>query len=343
MEQQADTDGHPTGNAYIRWPLLTLLFFLILPLRAEELTADQWLERLGPALNMTSYRGVFVYGRGSQMHSLQIAHRYRDGMVQERLVLQDGGGGEIVRKGMEVVCVLPRRGQVRLDQVIPSGPFAEAYAGTGVSMNRWYTAELAGEGRVAGYPVVVITLTAKDGHRYSHRLWLEKKTALLVKGQIGYPDGTVLEHFQFTSLEITNDIADEEFEILSKGQEVTIPLEGDSASAGELAASDGWSLDWFPDGFMVAATPRSGRGQAIAYSDGIAAFSVFVEPEGDVQMPTGVSRIGATTVYMRALEISGGRYQVTVVGEIPPDTARQVAESVRVEDALALNEVVDDN
>ncbi|WP_228289241.1 MucB/RseB C-terminal domain-containing protein [Marinobacter salinisoli] len=301
------------------------------------MTAGQWLERLGPALNMTSYRGVFVYGRGSQMHSLRIVHRYHDGMVQERLVLQDGGSGEIVRKGMEVVCVLPRRGEVRLDQIIPSGPFAEAYAGAGVPMNRWYTAKLEGDGRVAGYPVVVIALTAKDAHRYSHKLWLEKSTGLLVKSQIANPDGKVLEHFQFTSLEITDDIADQEFEIQSRGKEVTMPLDGGRESDERLPVVGGWNLGWHPEGFMAAATPRSGRGQAVAYSDGIAAFSVFVEPEGKVRMPTGVSRIGATTVYMKALAVGDGRYMVTVVGEIPPETARLVAESVRVEDVLALN------
>src|SRR5690554_1468744 len=90
---------------------------------ADEQTAAYWLERLGPALNMTSYRGVFVYARGSSVHSMQIAHRFHEGVVEERLVLQDGGSGEIVRRGMNVVCVLPVQGRVQLEQVIPSGPF----------------------------------------------------------------------------------------------------------------------------------------------------------------------------------------------------------------------------
>ncbi|HCL37103.1 MAG TPA: transcriptional regulator, partial [Marinobacter hydrocarbonoclasticus] len=69
--------------------LVALLCLLINPVRAElasETTksgeapaAMAWLERLGPALNMTSYRGVFVYARGEQVHSMRIAHRYRNG------------------------------------------------------------------------------------------------------------------------------------------------------------------------------------------------------------------------------------------------------------------------
>ncbi|HEY9119732.1 MAG TPA: sigma-E factor regulatory protein RseB domain-containing protein, partial [Marinobacter sp.] len=60
------------------------------PARAEAVAkdAEYWLDRLGPALNMTSYRGVFVYARGDQVSSMQIAHRYQDGVVEERLVPQ---------------------------------------------------------------------------------------------------------------------------------------------------------------------------------------------------------------------------------------------------------------
>lgn len=320
-------------------PSLLMLVFLLLvirPVAAEDAEATQWLERMGPALNMTTYRGVFVYARGDSVHSMRIAHRYHNGMVEERLVLQDGGDGEIVRKGMNVVCVLPERGRIRLDQVIPSGPFAEAFANELVSVSRWYRADLVGEDRIAGYEVVIIALTARDSHRYSHRLWLEKNSGLLVKSHVGEPGGKVLEHFQFTSLEITDSIPDSEFEIQTEGREITRNLDNvASDETAEQPSMEGWNLGWHPEGFVPAAAPSSGSGKAVAFSDGVAAFSVFVEPLGQVRMPIGASRIGATTIYMRELEAGSNSFLVTVVGEIPPKTARQVAESVRVGDALA--------
>lgn len=308
---------------------------------AGEKSAAYWLDRLGPALNMTSYRGVFVYARGASVHSMQIAHRYHNGIVEERLVLQDGGSGEIVRRGMNVVCVLPEQGRVKLDQVIPSGPFAEAFASKLIPVSRWYSAELKGEDRIAGYDVVSVALAARDQHRYSHRLWLEKSTGLLVKSHVRTASGDVLEHFQFTSLEITDDIADSEFEVRSEGREISRTL----GNAGKQAASrdefsqaprmHGWHLDWRPEGFEPAAAPRSGKGQAVAFSDGLAAFSVFVEPAGRVSMPEGASRIGATTIYMSQLQSGEKTFMVTVVGELPPASARQVAESVRIDEAFA--------
>ena len=307
-----------------------------LPADADEDEASAWLERLGPALNMTSYRGVFVYARGESVHSMQIAHRYNDGVVEERLVLQDGGSGEIVRKGMNVVCVLPETGRITLDQVIPSGPFAEAFTSQLMPVSHWYRAEMKGEDRVAGYDVVSVALSAKDSYRYSHRLWLEKSTGLLVKSHVRNAEGEVLEQFQFTSLHIGEDIPDSEFEIRTEGREISRTLDEPAATASVVQRMDGWQLGWRPEGFVPAAAPRSGKGQAVAFSDGLAAFSVFVEPAGPVSMPTGASLIGATTVYMHQVTEGDSAFLVTVVGELPPQTARQVAESVRIEDSVAL-------
>lgn len=315
------------------WLLLALMS---VPAGANERDASAWLERLGPALNMTSYQGVFVYARGESVHSMQIAHRYNNGVVEERLVLQDGGNGEIVRKGVNVVCVLPERGRVRLDQVIPSGPFAEAFTSQLVPISRWYRAEMKGEDRVAGYEVVTVALSARDAYRYSHRLWLEKSTGLLVKSQVRNARGQVLEHFQFTSLQIGGEIPDSAFEIRTSGREIATTLEQAAPEQRRASGSDGWHLEWRPDGFMPAAAPRSRQGQAVAFSDGLAAFSVFVERAGSVDMPTGASTIGATTVYMHEVQAEDTTFQVTVVGELPPRTARKVAESVRIDNALAM-------
>lgn len=322
--------------------LVALLCLLINPVRAElasETTksseapaAMAWLERLGPALNMTSYRGVFVYARGDQVHSMRIAHRYRNGRVEERLVMQDGGSGEIVRKGMNVVCVLPDRGRVRLDEVIPSGPFAEAFTSQLMPFGRWYLPELAGEDRVAGYDVVIVALGALDDDRYSHRLWLEKETGLLVKSQVRDVNGEVLEHFQFTDLEITDDISDEELEVQTRGREISRTLDDGRKQESSVGRMNGWTLSWQPEGFVPAAVPRSGSGKAVAFSDGLAAFSVFVEPVGRLKMPTGASRIGATTIYMREVMVSDRPFLIAVVGEIPPGTARKVADAVEVDD-----------
>jgi sigma-E factor negative regulatory protein RseB len=266
---------------------------------------------------------------------MQIAHRYHEGRVEERLVMQDGEIGEIVRKGMDVICVLPEHGRMELNNAIPSGPFAEAFTSQLVPVDRWYLPEITGRDRIAGHDVVRLALNARDSLRYSHQLWLEESTGLPLKGKVLSTSGDVLEYFHFTSLTISDSLPDHEFTVQSEGREVSRTLPPRSAAKPE-ESMEGWALGWKPDGFQPAAAPRSGSGKAVAFSDGLASFSVFVETAAGAGMPSGKSRIGATTVYMQRLEKSTEDFLVTVVGEIPLETALKVAESVDIEDATIL-------
>jgi sigma-E factor negative regulatory protein RseB len=63
------------------------------------------------------------------------------------------------------------------------------------------------------------------------------------------------------------------------------------------------------------------------FSDGLASISIFVEAlEGDQDDRPGLTSQGAIQVYRKV----SGDYMLTVVGEVPPRTAMQVADSVRL-------------
>lgn len=306
-----------------------------------------WLQKLGPALTKTSYKGVFVYVRGDQVSSMQIAHRYHDGVVEERLVMQDGELGEIVRKGRNVVCVVPEHGRLELSSAIPSGPFSEAFTSQLNPFDRWYRPEITGRDRIAGHDVERLVLRARDSLRYSHELWLERSTGLPLKGRVLSGSGEVLEYFHFTSLVISDSLPDDEFEIRTEGREVSrlLPLESPLAPAGSAQERtnsgaekniEDWTLGWKPDGFHPAAARDAGSGEAFAFSDGLASFSVFVAPAAGIEMPSGTSRIGATTVYMHRLKNNANDFLVTVVGEIPLETALKVAKAVDIRGASVL-------
>jgi len=334
--------GGPVTRLVIIRALVTLALALTVPAAGAAGSAGEnsddprfWLERLESALTKTSYMGVFVYARGDQVSSMQIAHRYHNGMIEERLVPQDGEVGEIVRKGMDVVCVLPEHGRMELNSAIPAGPFAEAFTNRLMPVDRWYRPEITGRDRIAGHDVVRLSLTARDSLRYSHQLWLEESTALPLKGRVMSESGDILEYFHFTSLTISDSLPDREFEVQTKGREVSRTLAPQSTEESKQGM-EGWTLGWRPDGFEPAAAPRSGSGKAVAFSDGLASFSLFVETGSGAGMPLGTSRIGATTVYMQRMEKNAEDFLVTVVGEIPLETALKVVESVEIEDSAAL-------
>ena len=71
--------------------------------------------------------------------------------------------------------------------------------------------------------------------------------------------------------------------------------------------------------------------QRKSYTDGFASFSVFLEPLGVAIKPgEGVEREGSTVAYTRGVVLQQRPVLVTVVGEIPTNTARMVADSVRL-------------
>ena len=65
------------------------------------------------------------------------------------------------------------------------------------------------------------------------------------------------------------------------------------------------------------------------YTDGLAVFSVFLEELGrEIRPGEGVVRSGGTTSYTRGMDLTGQPVLITVIGEVPVNTARMVADSV---------------
>src|SRR6266566_1460712 len=92
----------------------------------------------------------------------------------------------------------------------------------------------------------------------------------------------------------------------------------------------GWVVKDLPAGFAkVVEGFRTLRGKSapvahLVFSDGLVAVSVFVEPVPPTPQPVGLSQQGGINVYSRQLD----DYLVTVLGEAPGATVRQIAYSV---------------
>lgn len=299
--------------------------------KREPKDAAQWLAELAPALTHVSYEGVFVYSRGGEVNSMRVFHRFEDGHVRERLVQLDGANGEVIRDGSKITYIYPDKSRIRLSKVLPSGPFAEAFSHSLAPVTRWYRPQQLKDDRVAGYATVELVLKARDRDRYSYRLWLEKKTGLLVKSEVLSLKGRVLERFQFTDLDITQNIPEAKLKAQVDGRQATkTDIQTTPASSSPGQSSVKWRLGWRPKGFDPTVGLDQTRGNSVAYSDGMASFSVFVDPRGSTDMPSGASRIGATTAFIRKATFKGRHYLVTVVGEIPPKTAMEVAEGIHL-------------
>ena len=68
---------------------------------------------------------------------------------------------------------------------------------------------------------------------------------------------------------------------------------------------------------------------SLLYDDGLARFSVFLEPLNGASVTDTRTQLGPTVAVSRRLTTPDGEMMVTVVGEIPIGTAERIALSMR--------------
>lgn len=291
--------------------------------------ASEWLTRLAQAEASQSYQGSFVYERNGSFSSHDIWHRARNGQVSERLLQLDGFPQEIVRVDGKVQCV---SGDLVDD--VHSTPNASPRVLDPLKLMSWYDLSVAGASRIAGRDAVIITVTPRDQYRYAFELHLDRQTGLPLRSLMLNDKGQLLERFQVTRLDTSQVPTDRD---LAPSSDCTPPGKPLAVKSEPIV---GWRSDWLPPGFELidSAVQRGGPERrsvsSLMYDDGLARFSVFLEPITDTGTDTRV-QLGPTAAVSRRLNTPEGNFMVTVVGEIPLGTAERVALSMRAQGAQA--------
>ena len=311
--------------------LLLAMFSASAVAAGESLKGDDeagaWLEKMGITLREQSYEGIFTYMRGYQFDTVQVAHEFRDGKEFERLSQLNGEPREIVRAGDLVVCNHVNSHAVDLDHEVLLGPFTRAFSDKLSAYQGVYHFAMLGQDRIAGRAAVVLSITPKNDDRYGYRLWLDEQTGLLLQSHL-VNRGRVLEVFQFSRIDIGLKVPPAAL-VSALGEDrvqhqlsITPPT---LLSEVQPSQQPAWRVSWLPRGFKAVQMPNQDR---VLFTDGLATFSVFVERQGQGQAALGelVTHMGGTVVITRRLK--GSTQQITVVGEVPVDTAKRVAESV---------------
>ncbi|MDP9502092.1 MucB/RseB C-terminal domain-containing protein [Pseudomonas protegens] len=307
-------------------PLLSLLLsgWFVVPAHADE--AQGWLQRLGQAEQQQSFQGTFVYERNGSFSTHNIWHRVHGGEVRERLVQLDGSAQEVVRVDGRTQCV-----SGTLMAGLGDAPDSAARALDPQKLKNWYDLAVIGKSRVAGRQAVIVSVTPRDQHRYGFELHLDRETGLPLKSLLLNDKGQLLERFQFTRLD-TEDVP-EDAELQAGADCKPVSLDSDKASAIKTAQT--WHSDWLPPGFELTSSSARKDPQtktlvnSLLYDDGLARFSVFLEPLNGATVTDTRTQLGPTVAVSRRLTTPEGEMMVTVVGEIPIGTAERIALSMR--------------
>lgn len=304
-------------------PLFTLLLggWCAIPAHADE--AQDWLNRLSQAEQQQSFQGTFVYERNGSFSTHNIWHRVQDGKVRERLLQLDGSAQEVVRIDGHTQCV-----SGSLIPGLGNTPDSTSRALDPQKLKNWYDLAVIGKSRVAGRQTVIVALTPKDQHRYGFELHLDRETGLPLKSLLLNDKGQLLERFQFTRMNLAAP-ADADLQASADCKAVT----QDPGKA--VAAKTAWHSDWLPPGFeLTSSTARKDpdsqvQVSSLMYDDGLARFSVFLEPLNGANATDTRTQLGPTAAVSRRLTTPQGEMMVTVVGEIPIGTAERIALSMR--------------
>lgn len=339
-------------SAVLGKPLMTAAFLAALCMDSAawaqeampERGAAQWLQKIQTAGQRTNFMGTLVMQQGNEVRVSRIAHGYDEGVVRERVQALDGVPREFVRTNNEVRCLWPQARKVVVEwrPTQDNFPALTDAAPAEVLSNYRFSQETIE--RVAGQDCQVIVLTPRDSLRYGHRLCVAAHTGLLLSAQVLNERNEVMEHMAFTDIQVVQVLDRTVLEPSWSTQDWRVVRT-------EHQPVDLQARGWFfsvPEGFqrvrevlrkMVGrkseVRPSAGQAMQSVYSDGLATFSVFIEPEAFTAVEPSVEERSHMQGATHTLSRQVGRAAVTVVGEVPANTVRQVAYSVEYRAATA--------
>lgn len=292
---------------------------------------NQWLDRLQDASRRRAYIGTFVVSAGSTMSASKIWHVCDGTQQMERIDSLTGTARTTLRKNDEVLTLVPESRVAWAEKREALRPFPDQINTPGNAIEEHYTLRLLGVERVAGFEADVLHIQPRDALRFGYRVWSEKQTGLTVKMQTLDGQGQVIEQMVFSELQLDAPV---KMETLSK---LMAKTQGYKILRPQLtkttAEAQGWRLRQEVPGFQAMSSHTRGDPAAPAgtlpmqwvFSDGLSSVSLFVEPfDAQRHRREGASALGAT----HSLTVRLGQHWLTAMGEVPPATLREFAQSL---------------
>ena len=257
--------------------------------------AEQWLERINPALMAYDYTGILVFAHGNNMESLLVEHRVQGGRESLRMQTLSGSPRELIKRNGRISSNAVAGGTNGAAFVAEQGTFSR-FADAGG--NKWYKATLGEKTRVAGRPAQVLNLRAEDMLRYSYRLWLDEQTGLPLRVLTLDENGLAIEQMAFTQIQIKPTADTAEPVLPAKRKALQSPFK-------EVR------------GFKLLASQKSGKSTQYLYSDGLSSFSLYVEPS------TAREKGRMRQASINGLMVDNGDTRFVAMGKVPVATLQQ--------------------
>ncbi|WP_114766106.1 sigma-E factor regulatory protein RseB [Vibrio rhodolitus] len=303
------------------------LFSLTSPMAfADDKPAEALLHQMNEASQQLNFELSYILIKKNSIEPLLYRHARDEEEQFAHLVYLSGPIREVIRRGDEVSYIEPGVEPFTIesgDMVAPTIPMLNSDV---TELSQFYDFIKVGRAREAGAACQVIRVVPKDGLRYSYIMWVDEKTKLPLRADLIDRDGEVLEQYRTISYNVNDQLAT----MLSGLKEVKLP-QVISLPKGEVKDSF-WTVGWIPNGFeakdlnryRMAVTDRMVESQM--YSDGLFSFSIYISQRDDHSLKGQIVRQGRRTLHT----FVRGNAEISVVGDIPPATAKRIAQSVKI-------------
>ncbi|ODA33236.1 sigma-E factor regulatory protein RseB [Veronia pacifica] len=292
---------------------------------AAKDAAFDLVEQMDSASRELSYELSYIHVRKNSIQPLRFRHAVVGGKSLGHILYLSGPSREVIRRGKEVSYFEPGLDAFTIESGQIVAPLPSIMQTNVDKLPALYNFVSLGRAREAGMATNVVRVSPKDESRYSYVLWIEDNSHLLLRADVLDRDGEPLEQYRVTSLAITPKIG----QLLSKLAETDVPPVVHVPTNKDVDM--GWEVSSLPTGFVPVYRNRhrlmltSRPVESQMFSDGLFSFSVYVADADDMSVREQKVRLGRRTMH----SIVKGSAEITVVGDIPPATAKAVAESVR--------------
>lgn len=311
--------------------------FVFLTMIAGNVQADNsqpdaiaLLKKIEAAARELNYSGIFVYQYGNQVETSRITHHVDATGEHEKLEALNGPARETIRNNDDVICYLPESNSVLVDKRHTRKFFPALLPKDISKLSANYTIKLGGVERIAGFDCQSLILEPKDNLRYSRKYWADSASGLLLKATLLNNNGEAIDQFTFTQLTIGGPIDKSQFKPKPAWKKLTWKTD-ESTIVDANTHDTGWEIKQPLLGFnKIVELKRAMPGKKmpvshLVYSDGLSTVSVFIEPLAGIAHPMqGLASQGVLNVYATSL----ADFQITVIGEVPAVTVKQIATSM---------------
>jgi sigma-E factor negative regulatory protein RseB len=291
---------------------------------ADDKPAEALLLDMNQASQKLDYEMSYILIRKNGIEPLLYRHVVSEKSQLAHLIYLSGPIREVIKRNNEVSYIEPGNEPFSVKSTSMVAPLIPMLHSNVKELSEFYDFVKIGRGREAGTACQVIRIVPKDGLRYSYVLWVSEHNHLPLRADLVDRDGEILEQYRTISYSVSDKLA----KLMAGLNDVHLPAV--LSLPGSEIKSSFWSVGWVPNGFVskelsryrMAMTDKVVENQM--FSDGLFSFSVYVVDLDNQSLKTQLIRQGRRTLH----SVIKGHNEISVIGDIPPETAKRIAQSV---------------